>query len=283
MKWLDNFITSNPAPGKKAQGYLCKGFYHLFLGQYKQSLIDFSKMKELMKLAGTEYGVAVATTFSGCVYLERKEYKLSRSCFEYFQDAVKNLPNLYDQLSVIQMLTLVDVLEGKIDSAKSKLVMSESLLLQLSEISPSWRTMIMFNQNSIRMEIMLAEGAFEDAIAVGEKQDSLEIVSMNIKKLIVDNFPFFQDVLARAYYLNGELDKAVAEYERLITFDANSNSKLLIYPKYHYRLAKLYEEKGLKEKTIGELKKFLELWKDADKDLPELVDAKSRLAKLVAK
>ncbi len=65
MKWLDNFITSNPAPGKKAQGYQWKGIYHLFLGQYKQSLIDLSKTKELMKLAGNEYGVAVATLLIG--------------------------------------------------------------------------------------------------------------------------------------------------------------------------------------------------------------------------
>jgi tetratricopeptide (TPR) repeat protein len=101
--------------------------------------------------------------------------------------------------------------------------------------------------------------------------------------LIVYNIPFLQDVLARAYYLNGELDKAISEYERLSTFDPKSNDRRLIHPKYHYRLAKLYEEKGLKEKAIGELEKFLELWKNADKDLPELVDAKSRLANLVAK
>ncbi len=57
-----------------------------------------------------------------------------------------------------------------------------------------------------------------------------------------------------------------------------SNNRQLIHPIYHYRLAKLYEEKGWKEKAIGEFEKFLELWKDADKDLPELVDAK-KLAK----
>ena len=34
MKWLDNFITSNPSPGKKAQGYQWKGIYYLLLGNY---------------------------------------------------------------------------------------------------------------------------------------------------------------------------------------------------------------------------------------------------------
>jgi len=283
MKWIDNFITSNPAPGKKAQGYLWKGFYHLFLGQYRQSLIDFSEVKELMRLAGNDYGVAVATIVSGCVYLERKEFKLSRICFEESKVVVKSFGYSYDILACIQMLTRIDILEGKIDSAKSKLAVSEPLIFKLTEKNKYLGTHLKSGRNCLRMEIMLAEGDFKNAVALGEKPDSLEMVSMGIKDLIARNIPFVQDVLARAYYLNGELEKAIAEYERLITFDPTSNNRLLIRPKYHYRLAKLNQEKGWKEKAIGEFEKFLEFWKDADKDLPELADAKSRLAKLVSK
>ena len=283
MKWLDRFITSNPSPGKKAHGYTWIGFYHAFLGHYKQSLLDFSKTQELTKEAENKYGVAVTTMFSGCVHLERKEYKLSRSCFEEFKVVVKDFGYLYDFLEIIQMLTRVDLMEGKIDSAKSKMAVSESLIIELSKKVPSWETAAKINRKSLRMEIMLAEGDFKNAVALGENSDSLEIVSMGLKELIARNIPFVQDVLARAYYLNGELDKAIVEYERLITFDPKSNNRRLIHPKYHYRLAKLYEEKGWKEKAIGELEKFLELWKNADKDLPELIDAKSRLAELVAK
>ena len=49
------------------------------------------------------------------------------------------------------------------------------------------------------------------------------------KFLLVYLAPFLKDTLARAYEQMGDLDKAVAEYE-----------------KYHYRLAKLYEKKGNK-------------------------------------
>lgn len=283
MKWLDNFITLNPSPGKKAQGYLWKGFYHAFLGQYTQSLIDLSKVKELMKEAGNEYGVAVATMTSGCVHLEMIEYKLSRSCFEEFQDVVKEFLYSFDFLASIQMLTRLDILEGKIDSAKSKLAVSEPLILKLLEKNKYWEMYFKSSRNCLLMEIMLAEHDFKNAVALGEKQDSLEMVSMGIKDLIARNMPFLQDVLARAYYMNDELDKAIAEYKRLITFDPKSKDRRLINPKYHYCLAKLYVEKGWKEKAIGEFEKFLELWKDADKDLPEPIDAKNRLAKLVAK
>jgi len=283
MKWLDNFIMSNPSPGKKSQGYLFKGFYHLLLGHYKQALMDISKTKELMRLAGNEYGVAVGTMMTGCIYLERKEYKLSRNCFEEFKVAVKDFDYSFDFLADIQFLAYVDLMEGRIDSAKSKMVICDSLIIELSEKNPFWERFVKFYRYSLRIELMIAEGAFKDAIALGEKQNALEVARIGIKELIAENLPFLQDVLARAYYLNGELDKAIAEYERLITFNPNSKDRRLIHPKYHYRLAKLYEEKRLKEKAVGELEKFLELWKDADKDLPELVDAKSRLAKFMAK
>ena len=283
MKRINNFIGSVSSPGKKAQGYQWKGIYYLLLGNYNQSLIDFDKTQELMKLAGNEYGVAVATMLKGWIYLEKTEYELSRSCFEEFKVAGKDFDYSFDFIAGIQFLARVDLMEGKIDSAKSKLDVSEVLMHDLSEMGIYWRTHIKRNYNSHRMEIMLAEGAFEDAIAVGEKREPSGIVIVDQKSMIVVNIPFLQDVLARAYYLNGDLEKAIAEYERLITFNPKSNDRRLIHPKYHYRLAKLYEEKGLKEKAIGEFEKFLELWIDADKDLPELVNAKNRLAKLVAK
>ena len=89
-----------------------------------------------------------------------------------------------------------------------------------------------------------------------------------------------QDVLGQAYHQAGELDRAIAEYERITRFDPDSKDRHLIHPKYHYRLAKLYEEKGLKDKAIERYEKFLGFWKDADEDLPEPHDAKARLAKL---
>jgi tetratricopeptide (TPR) repeat protein len=94
------------------------------------------------------------------------------------------------------------------------------------------------------------------------------------------NLPFIKDVLARAYKRKGELDKAIAEYERLVTFDPDAECRCLIHPLYHYRLARLYEEKGWAGKAIEHYEKFLTLWKDADEIYPEPEDARKRLAVL---
>ena len=86
-----------------------------------------------------------------------------------------------------------------------------------------------------------------------------------------------KDVLARAYVKNGESDKAITEYEKLITFDPQQKERYLVHPVYHYRLAKLYQEKSWTGKAIEQYEKFLDIWKDADPGIAEVEDAKKRL------
>jgi tetratricopeptide (TPR) repeat protein len=92
--------------------------------------------------------------------------------------------------------------------------------------------------------------------------------------------PAQKDVLARAYAAEGDVDKAIAEYERIATFNPLDKSSFLIYPLFNHRLARLYEQKGMKDKARARYERFLELWKDADPDIQEVGDARKRLAGL---
>jgi tetratricopeptide (TPR) repeat protein len=94
------------------------------------------------------------------------------------------------------------------------------------------------------------------------------------------SFPALRDVLARAYQQDGEIDKAIAEYERLVTIGPQNISRALIHPVNYYHLAKLYEQRGTTAKATENYRRFLDLWKDADPGLPEVEDARKRLAAL---
>jgi tetratricopeptide (TPR) repeat protein len=86
--------------------------------------------------------------------------------------------------------------------------------------------------------------------------------------------------LAKAYLQKGDVDSAIAEYERITSFNPASQERGLIHPLHRYELAKLYEKKGLKDKAIAQYERFLTLWKNADADRPEPKDARARLARM---
>jgi len=173
-----------------------------------------------------------------------------------------------------------DIIEGHIESAMKRLEKIEPLLSELHNKEPVWAAQLQNSYELFKAEILLAKKDTQGVIALLEKASSYEIPGMNPPQLIVHNLPTIQDVLARAYVENGELDKAMSEYERLITFNPKSKSLRLVHPKYHYRLAKLYEQKSWTGKAIEHYQKFLELWKEADPDIPEVEEAKKRPALL---
>ena len=80
----------------------------------------------------------------------------------------------------------------------------------------------------------------------------------------------FEDCLADAYLELGRFDEAVEEYERVLRLNPS-------YPLAHYRLARAYEQKGEQEKARDAYERFLQTWKEADANLPEVADARNRL------
>ncbi len=90
----------------------------------------------------------------------------------------------------------------------------------------------------------------------------------------------FINSLASAYYKSGDLEKALGEYERITTLTTGRDKYGDIYAKSFYMLGNIHEEQGDTAKAIENYEKFLDLWKDADPGLPEVDDARNRLAGL---
>ncbi len=163
------------------------------------------------------------------------------------------------------------------DEAGARLKEIESLLPKVESSVQPGMTML---YRLLEADVLLAENLVEKAMNAGEQIVLEKFPNMTTPRMTDYNIPFLKDVLARAYWKNGELDKAIAEYERLTTIDPKNQIRYLIHPLYHYRLGRVYEEKGEKEKAAGEYQKFLEYWKDADPTHPELADAQKRLDNL---
>lgn len=80
-----------------------------------------------------------------------------------------------------------------------------------------------------------------------------------------------EDCLANAYLELGRLDEAIAECERILRLNPN-------YPLVHYHLAQAYARKGLSDQSQTEYQRFLQVWKAADADIPEVIAANKALS-----
>jgi tetratricopeptide (TPR) repeat protein len=54
------------------------------------------------------------------------------------------------------------------------------------------------------------------------------------------------------------------------------------YPRIYHLLGLVNEKLGEKEEAMEAYWKFLDIWEEADEDLPEFIDAKERLVKLTS-
>jgi tetratricopeptide (TPR) repeat protein len=93
----------------------------------------------------------------------------------------------------------------------------------------------------------------------------------------------YLDSLALAYFRAGEPAKAQTEYERITSLTTGRLDYGDSYAKAFYMLGQLAEKTGDRVKAREHYRKFLDLWKDADPGLPEVADAKKRLAGLTGR
>ena len=84
------------------------------------------------------------------------------------------------------------------------------------------------------------------------------------------NIEPFEDCLANAYLKLDNIDEAIAEYKRILQLNPN-------YPLAHFYLAQALERKGMNEEARQSYQIFLQIWQNADADIPEIMFAKKLL------
>jgi serine/threonine protein kinase/tetratricopeptide (TPR) repeat protein len=294
-KVINAFIDR--APAYRAEGLLYRGLFQAEQGITADALRDIASASVAFDSLGTYWGrVGAAFTEAG-VHYARGEFELSRKCLEEAK-GLEGKPSETITPSRILLdhsiaCAFISLKQGDVDAARGRLKEAKALLPQARNEAPNrWKFMSGASRaaNScgiLEAEVLLADGAADKAICVAEAVPPIGIPGCVLITLSADwlihNYPIERDVLARAYLKKGNLDRAISEYEKLITFDPNQDSRLLILPIYHYRLAKLYEEKGRAKEATAQYQKFLTIMGKADIYQTEIADAKARVAALTAR
>jgi serine/threonine protein kinase/Flp pilus assembly protein TadD len=280
MRLIDRHIQRAPSAGIKAEGYIWSAVIEFLLGKKEKAFDDLDMAADWAGKAGNEPRIAAVNYTRGWMFYELGDLERSDEHLQEWADVLLGLnPDSKNwQIWHHFCLGLVYVKQEKMDEAKSMLDKIESIQAQMETLDVP--ILAKFRHKWLYAEISLAEDLWDEAIRVYTSIEYPPIPTLRVDPIMIYNMPFLNDFLARAYYRSGRLDDAIAEYERKINFDPQGEDRRLIHPKYYYLLAKLYEEKGEAAKAVASYERFLELWKDADPGLPEVEDAKTKLASL---
>jgi len=281
LKFINQYIDMASSPGLKAGGLVWRGFFcYALLGRYGRALDDVDSAMEIAAEIKNEAFKANMDWTRAWIYYDVGKLGLAQTHLKKWIDfySATNPSTVLDYKAYESYFNgLVALKEGDIKSAKENLEKVKSLFPGLT---PYMESALKFKVDLLHGEILLSEESFDEAIAVCRKMSPVDIPSMYAAQLFFYNAPFLKDVLARAYQKKGDVDYAIAAYEKLVTFNSESRDRYLIHPLYHYRLAKLYQLKGERGKAIKQYQIFLDFWKDADPGIAEVNDAMERLAGL---
>ena len=161
----------------------------------------------------------------------------------------------------LQIAWKLYIREGWLEEAETLLEKIES---KIDEKNKSDRVVL----NILQGEMALAQGSYDEAVeklslAYSEREDNYVLES-----------------LAYAHMKNEDWDKAISRYEELIIRKQIGWEAQEDWIQAHYHLGRIHEEKGEREKAIRYYQELIDIWKEADDDIPMLIDAKERMAEL---
>jgi len=289
LAWIDQFILMAPNNDNKGRGYWWKAVYNHVSGRRGQAKDEMKRFQRFAESVGSKYGVALALFGEAWLFFDSGDYDNALRCLSQGHQLVETMfegkvARPLEALASFErdlMAGFAAVREGRLEAARGKVDAATTAWPGSRGFRLGLDRVLELALISLRADVLVLEGKPAEAVALMENEFKLPIPGFGPPvfpfNYLFLNFPLDQDVVPRAYEKMGSIDKAIEAYRKLITFDPKSQDRRMHNPVYHYRLAKLYDAKGLKDQAAAEYRKLLEDWKDADPNIPELVDAKKRL------
>jgi tetratricopeptide (TPR) repeat protein len=276
---FEKYVASLP---NQSNPLICLGEFHLIVGNYDQAEADLLRSLEIKPDLALAYGDL------GEVYLAKGVYDQAETSYDRY---LALSPSKVEQANGRFLLGKLYYFMG--DYAKAVEECGQALELSPSMIEARWILGLTFLEKEMfdraESEALTIRGLIEKTKTeelkahyyhlLGElslrqdlHQQALEnlIRAANVKSL---DRTFFVNALGEAYLRIGDLDKATQQLESVLEMNPN-------YAQAHYLLGLAYEKKGRNEKAKQHFEELVEIWRDADKDLPQLAEAKKRLREL---
>jgi TolB-like protein/Tfp pilus assembly protein PilF len=244
----------------------------------------YADAERVLDAALLEPAVAESTSTRGSVSLLRALFALERRQYARTRQALREADTTYARMNPEDRrpyLVLLDSLTGTLDVAQQQPDAAASRLAALKRrYNPAFRTERAWAA-MLEGDLALAAGrlpAAADAYASGEPDGRMWLSSLMLGTSIIANHLPSRDGPARVAKARGDLPGAIQAYRRLTSANGEQKWSAMLEPRYVLEIARLLARTGDAGGAAAEYRRFLELWKNADVDLPELAEARRALA-----
>ena len=253
-------LIARPEPGLRENGLRSLAFLDLYHGRYTSAERRLAESIEILKGRNSPLGVARIDVLLAIVAEGRGDSKAQR----------QNLDAALSQLKEIQLKVVFGALLGDAYARAGYVDQAEQIAAIITPLADA-------NNPEQMGYLHLLQG--DIALLRAQPDRAIELLKQSDKE---NSTGFSMEALAHAYQQSGNIDQAIASYEKMLSSIDRSLSwepqqRWLVA---RYTLASDYASHGDKQKARETLAAFLKLWKDADPDIPILKEAKAEYAKI---
>jgi len=261
-------MLSEEQNSKKAKGHRSLALLNMFLGKHSVAIhhleeaILLNKTTAGAKLSEFRNHLYLATVFKGKGMMDEFEEELNAA--KRLQMELTLAPSWLESIGKIYARI------GRIEEASQLL---DDMPARIHDLVASSGVARSNRGDQAAYKLLSGE------VQLGRKNydEAIELFEISYK-LIEGNDAL--ESLAYGYLVSGNVDEAISKYQELIARKNLGHEAQEYWILAHKQLGEIYEAKGEVEKAIEYYQQFVDIWKEGDEDLVDLINVKTRLAEL---
>jgi tetratricopeptide (TPR) repeat protein len=288
------------------ENLMIRGDIYLYQGDLAKAEEEYQKLLQAREPAGRGYGLSIL----GNLWVLQGKYGQAKNIWKQGAFMADSLGQPLWKSIISNGLAYICVRSGDLEEAlkycqaawesgdKAEYIEGQRTVLYLrARIYIEMRALDKAQATASELKQLIEKGLFKKAMRYHhhlmalmeiDKKNYTKAIEYLNKAMALESFgppaknAEFLDSLALAYQLAGNLDKAEETYRKITELNTGRLGSGDVYARSFYELGKIFEQKGKKAEAVEHYQKFLDIWKDADAGLPEVEDARRRLAGLKA-
>ena len=255
---------ARPEASHRGHAHRSLGHLELYRGQFAPAVDHFRQAVTLHTAAGHPASAARDQIFEAIAEIARGRTEVAA---ELLSQARETMPTDAGSIPFHVNIGIAYLMAGKVEAARR---ISDSMTARSAEDGGQLGENTVRRINVLEARVLGAEGDAELAIEILEREARIQ----------TNPNPDLFHGLAEAYTSEDRWEDAEHSLRRLIDLRWDAYEGLVPWISAHARIGQVYERLGKSNEAADSYRRFLELWGNADADLPQIELARERLEAL---